>query len=126
MPMHGNDIIATRPKAAGGVTVMKGESKSAATMSRNTITGAAEGLEQPRLFQPAGIEPEQHVGTAAQIQAKIDLFAGQPAGHILKRLTRHEIRRGIDKPGHTEQDNQNNLPAFEIEHPGLFRLPEVR
>ncbi|HBG31858.1 MAG TPA: hypothetical protein DDW98_14770 [Gammaproteobacteria bacterium] len=46
MPMHGNDIIATRPKAAGGVTVMKGESKSAATMSRNTITGAAEGLEQ--------------------------------------------------------------------------------
>lgn len=44
MPMHGNDVIAIERKG-GRVRVLKGESKSAATVSAATVSGAATGLD---------------------------------------------------------------------------------
>ena len=46
MPMHGNDVIAVEASKGGKVRVLKGESKSAATMSTATVTGAADGLDR--------------------------------------------------------------------------------
>lgn len=45
MPMHGNDVIAVETSKSGKVRVLKGESKSAATVSAAIIAGAAEGLD---------------------------------------------------------------------------------
>lgn len=46
MPMHGNDVIAVEISKSGKVRVLKGESKSAATVSAATVAGAAEGLDR--------------------------------------------------------------------------------
>lgn len=45
MPMHGNDVIAAET-TGGKVRVLKGESKSAATVSAATVKGAAQGLDR--------------------------------------------------------------------------------
>lgn len=45
MPMHGNDVIAIDKKGSS-VRVLKGESKSAGTVSGATVNGAAEGLDR--------------------------------------------------------------------------------
>jgi len=45
MPMHGNDVIAIEQKG-GSVRILKGESKSAGTVSEATMKGAAEGLDR--------------------------------------------------------------------------------
>jgi len=45
MPMHGNDVIAIEKKG-GKVRVLKGESKSAGTVSEATVQGAAKGLDR--------------------------------------------------------------------------------
>jgi hypothetical protein len=45
MPMHGNDVIALEKKA-NSVRVLKGESKSAGTVSKATVKGAVEGLDR--------------------------------------------------------------------------------
>jgi len=46
MPMHGNDVIGVEAPNGGRVRVLKGESKSAATVSAATVKGAAEGLDR--------------------------------------------------------------------------------
>jgi hypothetical protein len=46
MPLHGNDVIAVETVKGGRVRVLKGESKSAATVSAATVKGAAEGLDR--------------------------------------------------------------------------------
>ena len=46
MPMHGNDVIAIETAKGGKVRVLKGESKSAATVSAATVKGAAQGLDR--------------------------------------------------------------------------------
>jgi hypothetical protein len=46
MPMHGNDVIAVETSKSGKVRVLKGESKSAATVSAATVEGAAKGLDR--------------------------------------------------------------------------------
>jgi hypothetical protein len=45
MPMHGNDVIAFE-QTGSSVRVLKGESKSAGTVSEATVKGAAEGLDR--------------------------------------------------------------------------------
>lgn len=45
MPMHGNDVIALERKGRS-VRVLKGESKSAAAVSKATVKGAADGLDR--------------------------------------------------------------------------------
>lgn len=46
MPMHGNDVIAVEVSKNGKVRVLKGESKSAAKVSKATVEGAATGLDR--------------------------------------------------------------------------------
>jgi Cap4 SAVED domain len=46
MPMHGNDVIAVETLKGGKVRILKGESKSAATVSAATVRGAVQGLDR--------------------------------------------------------------------------------
>ncbi len=46
MPLHGNDVIGIEILKSGKARVLKGESKSAATISSTTIKGAVEGLDR--------------------------------------------------------------------------------
>lgn len=49
MPMHGNDVVAVEKRSGRRVRVLKGESKSAATVSAATVSVFTRPVEMPRV-----------------------------------------------------------------------------
>ena len=119
MPMHGNDVIAVEKKKSS-VRVLKGESKSAATVSKATISGAEEGLDRDdgrpnpstlafiakRLYE-AGRDAEGKVFedlqanraiAAKNVEHLIFTLAGKDPSRVLagvKKPKRVGIKRGV-------------------------------
>src|SRR5690606_20696424 len=73
-----------------------------------------------------GLDFEQQMRAAAQVEAEIDLLFGQPVRQLFRRRAVEQIGRGEDRAYNADGEDQNDLPARNVDHRPGDKLVRAR